>query len=560
MNNCLTNFARFLLLIGVIPPVAALRAKPSWWKNAVIYEVYPRSFQDSDGDGVGDLKGISSRLDYLEGLGVDAIWIAPFFSSPQVDFGYDISNYTAVDPMYGSMADFDALVLAARARHIRVILDLVLNHTSDQHPRFKASRSSRADSKRDWYVWKDGRGAAPPSNWPDGKGSAWTRDAATGQYYYHAYAVEQPDLNWRSEAMRSAMADVMRFWMRRGVAGFRLDTVPHLIEDARLRDEPPERDANGIISRDASGAIRYGYTRYAFLPESHEALKNVRRVTDAFPGRVLLSEAYVNNVGELRPYYGQGDEIQLPMAMHFGFNDTGNIDQFRKSIAGLETLPVGDEPLIVFGNHDQPRWDRFGKDSRQAFVIATMLLATRGTATLYQGDEIGMTTWVPQRREDVRDPVGVGGWPTNKGRDGSRTPMQWSAAIGGGFTTGKPWLPVSDNLAVHNVETLTRDGGSLLNWHKRLIALRRTNAALANGRTTIVDAANPAILAWTRHVPGHATVIVATNFTDSSATLHLAPGKVGKARTLMSTAPTGPTIDIKHLDLAPFGVFIGEID
>ena len=546
-------------LLAMTSPLAAAPTPAPWWKSGIIFEIYPRSFQDSDGDGVGDLKGIASRLDYLQALGVDAIWLAPIFPSPQVDFGYDISDFTAIDPRYGTMADFDALVAAARARHIRVILDFVVNHTSDKHPWFVASRSSRTDSHREWYVWANGRGAAPPNNWADGHGNAWTRDALTGQWYYHAYAAAQPELNWRNPEVRRAMADVARFWMKRGVAGFRLDTVPHLVEDAALRDEPPSRDAAGAIVKNANGDIQYGYTRYAFQPESHDVLKGLRRVTDGYPGTVLLSEAYVNDVGELRPYYGDGNEIQLPMAMHLGFNDTWDIAAFRRAISGLETLPPGDEPLIVFGNHDQPRWDRFGKDPRQAFVIATMLLASRGTALMYQGDEIGMPTWVPQRREDVRDPVGISGWPANKGRDGSRTPMQWSAGAGAGFTTGTPWLPIGADAAARNVEVQERDPASLLNWHKRLIALRRTNAALREGATTLVGAADPAVLAWVRHAPGHAAVLVATNFTDKPAALHLARSETGRARTLMATAPTPAEVDPATLVLAPFGVFIGEL-
>ena len=536
------------------------RAAPApWWRGATIYEIYPRSFQDSDGDGVGDLRGIASRLDYLQQLGVDAFWLAPIFPSPQVDFGYDVSDFTAIDPRYGTMADFDALVAAAKRRHIRVILDFVLNHTSDKHRWFVASRSSRADPKRDWYVWADGRGAGPPNNWTDGHGHAWTYDAPTKQWYYHAYAPEQPDLNWRNPRVRAAMGDVARFWMARGVAGFRLDTVPTLIEDATLRDEPAERDASGGVKRNAAGEPTYGFTRWAFQPETHGALKGLRCVTDEYPGRVLIGEAYVNDVDELRPFYGQGDELQLPMAMHFGFTDKWDIAAFRRAIAGLETLPPGDEPLIVFGNHDQPRWDRFGKDPRQAYVIATMLLASRGTALLYEGDEIGMRTWVPQRREDVRDPVGIRGWPKDKGRDGSRTPMQWSAAVGAGFTNGTPWLPIGADYLSRNVEAQARDPASLLSWHKRLIALRRTNAAMREGATTLVGAADPNVLAWVRRAPGHSAVLVATNLTDKPAALHLAPGEAERARTLMATAPTPAEIDAGTLVLAPFGVFIGEM-
>ena len=310
-------FRRLVLLLLSVsftltapPATYAQSSTDPWWKHAVIYEIYPRSFQDSNGDGIGDLNGITSRLDYLKDLGIDAIWITPFFPSPQVDFGYDVSDYTAVDPQFGTMADFDRLVGEAKKRKIRVIVDFVPNHTSDQHSWFKESRSSRDNPKREWYVWHDGKAPGePPNNWQSWFGhSAWQLDSSTSQYYYHHFYVQQPDLNWRNPQVQNAMYDVMRFWLKRGAAGFRVDAVSRLFEDPNLHDDPilPGRNAYGDPN------IQHKYTDN--LPEVHDILKEFRKVVNSFPGDpVLISEADEPSIEELTRMYGKNDEVQLPM-------------------------------------------------------------------------------------------------------------------------------------------------------------------------------------------------------------------------------------------------------
>jgi alpha-glucosidase len=428
-----------------------------WWKDAVIYEIYPRSFQDSNGDGVGDLNGITSRLDYLQGLGVNAIWLTPIYPSPQVDFGYDISDYTAIDPVYGTLADFDRLVAEAKRRGMRVIMDLVLNHTSDRHPWFVESASSRTNPKRDWYIWRDGKPGvdgklSPPNNWVNRiEQSSWQLDAKTGQFYYHYYAVEQPDLNWRNPAVEKAMFDAARFWWRRGVAGFRLDAINTLFEDPGLRDAPPVPGTNEY----GEPGLSMIYQRN--LPETHGVLRDLRRVSDEYPERVLIGEIYTQSTAELAAWYGAAhDELQLPMDTNVGFLNKLDAGLFRRRLQEAEALGAGNEPLLVFDNHDRPRsWDRYGDgvhDQAIAKMLAAVLLASRSTSLIYQGEELGMETVTPTRREDVRDPRGLAGWPKEKGRDGERTPMQWDAGKNAGFSVAeKTWLPVEGDSAVKNV-------------------------------------------------------------------------------------------------------------
>ena len=307
-----------------------------WWKHAVIYEIYPRSFQDSDNDGIGDINGIESRLSYLKQLGIDAIWITPMYPSPQVDFGYDIADYEAIDPQYGTMADFDALLHAAKAQGIRVIMDLVLNHTSEQHPWFKESRSSRTNPRRDWYIWRDGKNGGPPNNWQSWFGhSAWTLDPATGQYYYHHFYVQQPDLNWRNPAVRKAMYDAMRFWLDKGVSGFRLDAVSRLFEDENLHDDPYLPGYNAFGDRN----IQHKYTDN--LPEIHDVFREIRKLVDEYPGHpVLLSEADEPTVEELSRMYGANDEIQLPMDFQIADVNTLSAPRFRKLFDEVENNPA----------------------------------------------------------------------------------------------------------------------------------------------------------------------------------------------------------------------------
>jgi alpha-glucosidase len=538
-----------------VPPTPAqLRAAatPStdqtWWKHAVIYEIYPRSFQDSNGDGIGDLNGITQRLDYLQKLGIDAIWIAPMYPSPQIDFGYDISNYEAVDAQYGTLADFDRLLAAAKAKNIRIVLDMVLNHTSDQHPWFVESASSRTNPRADWYVWSDGKPApsdAPaakvhigahgpvvaPNNWISlFGGSAWEWAPARQQFYYHKFYKQQPDLNWRNPAVEAAMFAAMRFWLDRGVAGFRLDAIPELFEDPQLRDEPvtaPGTNAQGdpLVSSVYTGN----------LPEVHGVMRRMRAMAAQYPeDRVLIGETYLPNTAAMLKWYGGAahDELHLPMDMLLGFSDrrAGKLDaaQFRRFITEAEAELDGGQPLFVFDNHDNVRsWDRFGDgvhNAEIARVLATVLLTTRSTALMYYGEELGMTTHTPTRVEDVRDPIGITGWPREKGRDGERTPMQWSGTeVDAGFSiAAQTWLPIGADAATINVATESSDPHSLLNWYSTLIALRRDKPALHDGGIVMLDTRNPSVLSYARTAAAvDKPIVVSVNMTAQPQTIHL---------------------------------------
>ncbi len=354
-----------------------------WWKHAVIYEIYPRSFQDSNGDGIGDLNGITSRLDYLKALGVDAIWLTPIYPSPQVDFGYDISDYVGIDPAYGTMADFDRLVAEAKKRDIRVIMDMVMNHTSDKHPWFIESESSKKNPKRDWYVWENGKGPGqPPNNWQSAFGhSAWQYSPKTDQWYYHKFYIQQPDLNWRNPKVEQAMWGNVRFWLNKGVAGFRLDAVPTLFEDASLKDETILPGTNKYGDPNIDGSLTEN------LPEVHRVMRDLRDVTNGFPGnRVLIGETYLPNIQELNKWYGANhDELQMPMDMQIGFINKLDVNEFRQRIDEVEHDIGDNQPLLVFDNHDNPRMDaRYGDGKHDVDIqrmLATILFATRSTAT-----------------------------------------------------------------------------------------------------------------------------------------------------------------------------------
>ncbi|HEX8871837.1 MAG TPA: alpha-glucosidase, partial [Candidatus Acidoferrum sp.] len=421
----------------------------AWYQHAVVYEVYPRSFADSNNDGIGDLNGITSKLDYLRDLGVDAIWITPCFPSPQVDFGYDVSDYEAIDPMYGTLADFDRLVSEAKKRNIRVILDFVVNHTSDQHKWFQDSKSSKTAAHRDWYIWRDGKApGVPPNNWLSTFGlSAWKYDPTTKQYYYHYFYPEQPDLNWRNPAVEKAMFDATRFWYKRGVAGFRLDAVDTMYEVEDLRDNPvlPGKDKFGRPNTDEK------YNKK--LPEMHGALQRLRKVADEY-NAVLIGETWTQDVSELKAYYGDHDnEVQLPMDLLLT-NLPLSAPVLRAHVAGVEG--TGEWPTWVITNHDIVRsYTRYADgvhDDDIAKMMAGFYLTLRGTPVMYYGEEIGMKNNNPTKKEDVKDPIGQLGWPLEKGRDGERTPMQWTGGPNAGFSKAKPWLPVPDTAKTHNVE------------------------------------------------------------------------------------------------------------
>ncbi len=452
---------------------------PLWWKEAIIYEIYARSFQDSNGDGIGDLEGIRRRLDYLCWLGIDAIWITPVYPSPMRDFGYDVSNYCDIDPIFGSLVDFDRLVADAHARGLKIVMDFVPNHTSDQHPWFVESRSSRTARRRDWYIWRDGKDGGPPNNWISNfGGSAWERDDATGQYYYHAFLREQPDLNWRNPEVRAAMHDTLRFWLDRGVDGFRMDVLWHLMKDPELRDNPP----NPAYQPSQAEIEKLLQVYSADHPDIHGVIKELRGVLDAYPDRVLIGEIYLP-LQRLVAYYGE-DMSGAHLPFNFQLLQTPwNARMIASVIAEYEgLLSPKTWPNWVLGNHDKPRIAaRVGQ--AQARVAAMLLLTLRGTPTLYYGDELGIgQVSIPPER--VQDP-----WERNEpglglGRDPERTPMQWDASPGAGFTTGTPWLPLSPDAAASNVDSLARDETSILSLYRKLIAMRREHPALRAGSYT----------------------------------------------------------------------------
>jgi alpha-glucosidase len=476
-----------------------------WWRDGIFYQIYPRSFQDSNADGIGDLKGIIGRLPYLRELGIDAIWLSPIFPSPMADFGYDIADYTGIDPLFGAMGDFEALVEAAHAGGLRVILDLVPNHTSDQHPWFIESRSSRDNPKRDWFLWRDPRpGGGPPNNWlSEFGGSAWEYDAATGQYYYHAFLAQQPDLNWRNPAVREAVHDVMRFWLNKGVDGFRVDVIWHLIKDAEFRDNPPNPDFQP--GRPPHEKVLPLHS--ADQPEVHDVIAQMRRVIDEFDDRVLIGEIYLPPQ-RLVAYYGNNlAGAQLPFNFAL-LSAPWNARAIEKIIADYEAaLPAGAWPNWVLGNHDRPRVaSRAGPD--QARIAAMLLLTLRGTPTLYYGDEIGMHQ-VAIAPDQVRDPFEKNVPGIGVGRDGCRTPMQWDATPNAGFSTATPWLPLPDDFLHENVANLDADSLSILRLYKALIALRKKLPPLVSGAYAPI-AAQGDLLLYRRQCEG-SVVTVALN-------------------------------------------------
>ena len=443
----------------------------TWWQSAVIYEIYPRSFQDSNRDGIGDLTGIIQRLDYLIALGVDAVWVAPIYRSPMADFGYDVADYCDIDPIFGTMQDFDRLLKEVHLRDLKLILDFVPNHSSDQHPWFLESRSSRSNPKRDWYLWRD-----EPNNWMSNfGGSGWEWDERTGQYYYHSFLKEQPDLNWRNPAVRAAMYDVLRFWLNKGVDGFRVDVMWLLIKDDQYRDNPPVPQS---VSAQSNSTLSPVYN--ANRPEVHDVVAEMRAVVDRFSSRVLIGEIYLP-VRDLMTYYGQNlNGANLP----FNFlllQCPWNAQAVGEVISDYNNvLPSGAWPNWVLGNHDSARLaTRVGFS--QAATAAMLLFTLPGTLTIYYGEEIGMTNALIQPK-DVQDPAEKRQPGIGVGRDPERTPMRWDNSEMAGFTIGRPWLPIGPDPGTVNVKVEENDQSSILNLYRRLILLRRTHPALIYGQ------------------------------------------------------------------------------
>ena len=501
-----------------------------WWQRGVVYQVYPRSFMDSDGDGVGDLRGITARLDYLRWLGVDAVWISPIYPSPMADFGYDVADYTGIHPLFGTLEDFDVLVQAAHARGLRVILDFVPNHSSDQHPWFRESRASRDNTRRDWYIWKDpAPDGGPPNNWLSNFGGpAWTLDPATGQYYYHAFLPEQPDLNWRNPAVVEAMLDVLRFWLDRGVDGFRVDVIWHLVKDAAFRDNPP----NPHWTEAERPYDAHIHVHTTDQPEVHEVIARMRRLFDEYRERVLIGEIYLP-VERLVRYYGENQSgVHLPFNFQLVLAPW-DARHIARLIGEYEAaLPPGGWPNWVLGNHDQHRIaSRVGP--AQARVAAMLLLTLRGTPTLYYGDEIGMRD-VPIPPERVHDPFEKNVPGKGLGRDPERTPMQWSPAPGAGFTSGEPWLPLAEDFREVNVEAERDDPRSMLTLYRRLMDLRRGEPALEVGRFAGVEAEGDVMAYLRRARGGESDFLVVLNLGPRPRVFRVPEG-VGPGTVVLST-------------------------
>ncbi len=532
-----------------------------WWEDAVFYQIYPRSFADSNEDGIGDLQGIRNKLGYLVDLGVDVLWISPFFKSPMKDFGYDVSDYRDVDPMFGTLDDLRTLLSDAKTRGIRIVLDLVANHSSDEHPWFFEARSSKDSPKHDWYLWVPETGR-PPNNWTAifELGSAWHPNLATGERYLGTFTKYQPEFNWRNDELREAFYDIMRFWYALGVDGFRLDVATGYFKDSELRSNPFSSKANPDFFQ------KHIYDRNR--PEVHEVFKEMRAVADAAGERVLIGETHGQDRLLAASCYGKHDD-ELHLAFNFEFlYEKWGARNFRESAERwYAALPDGAWPNFTLSNHDQPRhaWRyrgrRFGGASSEAEteararVAAAMLLTLRGTPFIYYGEEIGMTCY-PFPRAALRDPLGIATWPLRGlGRDPERTPMQWTGGENAGFSTAKPWLPINRDYRSRNVATQETDPASLLSWYKSLIALRRAKAALHEGSITFLDL-DVDVLAYTRRAASCESILVLINFASQPRAISQgAPGRV-----VLGTARAGGTaLKAEGIVLKPYEVVIAEV-
>ena len=536
-------------------------AKFEWWREGVVYQIYPRSFADGNGDGLGDLAGILAHLEYLAELGVDALWLSPIQPSPDVDFGYDVSDYCAVDPRYGTLAEFDRLLAKAHSLGMRVILDMVMNHTSDQHAWFKESRSSRDNPKRDWYIWRPPSPSLPPflsfkmgaagggsipNNWQASfGGKAWAYDDLSGEYYLHLFTSSQPDLNWRNPQVRQALLDVFRFWLERGVDGFRLDVFNAYFKDERLRDNPPKFGLRGFDRQ------RHVYDMDQ--PELLPLLQELRGLLDSYPQRYAVGEPYLPTLEKALHYCGP-DRLHAAFSfdftsgeLFFPWNPYWLVRQVRRREAACQAAGVW--PTTVLSNHDLPRAaSRYalGEDDAQAKIAMALLLTLRGTPFIYYGEEIGMRD-IHLKKDEILDPPGKLYWPLYKGRDGCRSPMQWDAGLFGGFSTGKPWLPLHPDYLQRNVLAQQEQPGSMLNFTRHLLRLRKQHAALRQGEMSGMECKH-GVLSYLRST-GEQTLLVAINFKRHNVKFIHPEGNWGL---IFSNIEEGS--DAKHL--APYEVRI----
>lgn len=525
-----------------------------WWKNGIIYQIYPRSFQDSNGDGIGDLPGIIQHLDYLRDLGVDGIWMSPVNPSPDVDFGYDVSDYHTIDPKFGNLQDFEHLLQEAHKRGLHIIMDLVLSHSSDQHRWFQESRKSRNNPYSDWYMWRDpAPDGGKPNNWASMfGGEAWEFDESRGQYYYHMFNKHQPDLNWRNPEVRSAMLDVFRYWLDKGVDGFRLDVFNNYYQDALFRDNP--RSQGFSVRKLLRKFDAYDHIYDTNQPEMIGVVEDIRKILDNYPERYVVGETFLVDTVTARTYIGA-------KRLHAGFdyafcNSPFNARAYGKEIQYWDALH-GDEdwPNYFFNNHDTTRsTTRFSKGEGDAIprLLLAMQLTVRGTPYLYYGEEIGMRD-VTLTRSQIQDPVGKQYWPFNKGRDGCRSPMQWSAKQNAGFTTGGPWLPVNKDYTVRNVESQLSSPASTLAFYKQLIQLRRAHPALHAGRLEMVQVDNEDLLVYQRQA-GNEKILIVLNFSNEINTFQLPTQDFNKWELLYAgNEPITSQMAENHLNLPAYG-------
>jgi len=496
-----------------------------WWRDAVIYQIYPLSFRDSDGDGFGDLNGVISKLDYLvEVLGIDAVWLSPFFKSPMEDWGYDITDHTEVDPLFGTLEDAERLIDEAHRRGIKVIIDYVINHTSDQHPWFLDSRSSRSSAKRDWYVWRDGRDGGPPNNWVSVFGGpAWTYDEPTEQWYRHTFLAGQPDVNWRNADLEEAMLDVVRFWMDRGVDGLRVDAAHQMMKDPLERDNPPAPHDYYRPWRNMGEFDAFIHLYDMADPAVHDAHRHLQSVVDSY-GRDALTvgEIHIFDLPEWASYYGERlDQLSMPFNFHLMASEW-DVPTLRATIESvLWNVPAGAWTNWTMGNHDEHRMASRLPAGHER-LAATLLLTLRGTPVLYYGDEVGMVQGHVAKSRDTWG-IQVEGFS----RDGSRTPMPWEPGPGAGFTAPgtEPWLPIGPDAETRNVETELVDEGSLLNMYRRLLALRRGSKALRRGSFLSDPASTDEVFVYRRESDDETKTVV-LNFSDEPRTVSLSPGRI----------------------------------
>ncbi len=540
-------------------------AQMLWWQTGVIYQIYPRSFRDTTGNGIGDLSGVIEKLDYLSGtLGVDAIWLSPFYPSPMADFGYDVANYVDVHPLFGDLQTFDELVLQAHRRELHVIIDLVPNHTSDQHPWFGESRLSRRSPKRDWYVWHDAKpDGSPPNNWLSVfGGSAWEWDQATQQYYLHSFLKEQPDLNWRNPQVKEAMFDVVRFWLERGVDGFRIDVAHFIMKDPDLRDNPPNTSHTSQMHRSLGAYDSQIHLYDKGHPDVHQVYREFRKLLDEYSHdrpRMCVGEIHIFDWPVWASFYGENlDEIHMP----FNFTLLGvkwQARAVRTLVDRLEAvLPPGAWPNYVLGNHDEPRLaSHLGKEA--ARMGAMLLLTLRGTPTLYYGDEIGMTD-VPIPAEKEQDPWGKR--VPGLGRDPQRTPMQWTDGLNAGFSSADPqalWLPLSPDYQKINVAVQLNDPRSILNLYRSLLSYRRSHLSLQAGDYQPLGDMPESVFAYLRQAHGFPGILVVLNFAAEAVQLEL-PGKRGGHLLLSTYMDHEGEIDLQHLTLRAYEGMLIEVN